>query len=148
MKNSARIFSLIAGLFLLEAAATAVEWHTDLVKAQAIAKAEKKMVLLDFTGSDWCGSCIMLDKEVFSTKQFGDYAKKNLVLVKVDFPMKKALKPALKRANQELKEKFDIEGFPTFVVLNSDGKELGREVGYAGDGPKPVIAQIEQFRKK
>ena len=67
-------------------AGAAAGWDDDYEKAVAQAKAEKKMVLLDFTGSDWCGWCIKLDKEVFSQPEFKDYAKENLVLVEVDFP--------------------------------------------------------------
>ena len=89
-----------------------------------------------------------MDKEVYSTKEFADYAKKYLVLVKVDFPMKKAQSTAVKRGNEQLKEKYNIEGFPTLIVVDTQGKEVGREVGYGGDGPKAVIAQLANFRSK
>jgi thioredoxin-related protein len=72
------------------AAFAAAGWDDDYEKALAQAKAEKKMVVLDFTGSDWCGWCIKLDKEVFSKKEFKDYAKDNLVLVEVDFRKRSA----------------------------------------------------------
>ncbi len=85
---------------------------------------------------------------MYSTKEFADYAKKNLALVKVDFPMKKKQSTALKRANEELKDKFNVDGFPTLVVLDSEGKEAGRQVGYGGGGPKAVIAKLESFKKK
>ena len=82
--------------------AAASEWLTDLPKAQAQAKEEKKMVLLDFTGSDWCGWCIKLHNEVFSKPEFAEYARKNLVLVEVDFPRKKKLGAEQKKANEAL----------------------------------------------
>jgi protein disulfide-isomerase len=69
--------------------AAELAWTTDLPKAQARAKAEKKLVMLDFTGSDWCGWCIKLNKEVFNTTDFIAYASKNIVPVEVDFPNKK-----------------------------------------------------------
>lgn len=88
-----------------------------------------------------------MDKEVYSSKEFLAYAKKNLVLVKVDFPKKKKQSEALQRANRALMEKFGIEGFPTMLVLDGDGNKLGIEVGYDGSGPKSVIAKIDKFKK-
>ena len=85
---------------------------------------------------------------MFQTQEFADYAKKNLVLVEVDFPRKKSLSAAQKRANEALKEKYKVEGFPTLVILNSEGKKLGEEVGYGGGGPKPLIATLEKYKKK
>jgi protein disulfide-isomerase len=99
---------LLAGLALLQASAEELNWITDLPKAQSQAKAEKKMVMLDFTGSDWCGWCIKLHNEVFSKPEFADYAKKNLVLVEVDFPRKKQQPEALKEANDALQKKYRI----------------------------------------
>src|SRR5881628_3741355 len=96
---------LIAGLALLQAGAEELHWLTDLPKAQAKAKEEKKLVMLDFTGSDWCGWCIKLHKEVFSKPEFAEYAKDNLVLVEVDFPRAKTQTEELKKANQSLQEK-------------------------------------------
>ncbi|MBM3841561.1 MAG: hypothetical protein FJ398_27180 [Verrucomicrobia bacterium] len=84
---------------------------------------------------------------MYSSKEFISYAKNNLVLVKVDFPMKKRQSETLKQANEALKRQFEIEGFPTMVVLDSEGKKLGQEVGYDGNGPKPVIAMIEKLKK-
>ena len=124
------------------------EWLTDVPKALDRAKAEKKVVLLDFTGSDWCGWCKRFDKEVFSTTEFKEFATKNLVLVEVDFPHQKKLGPELKKANDGLKNKYNVDGFPTFVVLNGEGREIGRHVGYLEGGPKAFIAKLETFKKK
>lgn len=90
-----------------------------------------------------------MDKEVFSKKEFTDYAKKNLALVKVDFPKKKAISPSLKQANEQLMRTFKVSGFPTMLVLDSEGKELGRDDdGYQGGGPKAVIAFLEKLKGK
>jgi len=121
-------------------------WLTDLDKAQQKAKAEKKMVMLDFTGSDWCGPCIKLNKEVFSTDEFGKYAKDNLVLVEVDFPQHKQQSAAQKKANEELEKRFKVEGYPTIILLNAEGKKIG-ELGYQPGGPKAFIAQLEKLKK-
>ncbi len=132
---------------LLQAAAAEVNWLTDLPKAQAQAKEEKKLVMMDFTGSDWCGWCIKLHKEVFSKPEFAEYASKNLVLVEVDFPNKKPQSPELKKANAALEKKYKVEGYPTIIVLDSDGKKVG-ELGYQPGGPKPFIEKLEKLKKK
>ena len=122
------------------------KWLTDLPAAQAQAKSENKIVLMDFTGSDWCPWCIKFKKEVLDTDTFQDYAAKNVVQVELDYPNKKKQSAELKKANADLKEKYKIDGFPTLVVLDSEGKEIGRQVGYAEGGPKAFIAKLEQFK--
>ena len=77
-------------------------WTTDYAKALAQAKTEKKLVLLDFTGSDWCGWCMKLDKDTFDQPEFADYAAKNLVLVQLDYPQHKEQSDDLKSANAAL----------------------------------------------
>jgi protein disulfide-isomerase len=138
---------LITSCLLLQVRAAELAWSTDVPQALAKAKAENKSVLLDFTGSDWCGWCIKFKQEALDTKEFQEYATKNLVLVELDFPRKKEQAAELKAANQSLQEKYHIEGFPTFVVLNKDGKEIGRQVGYQEGGAKAFIAEIERFKK-
>src|SRR3954454_5080222 len=138
---------LLTGLALLSGRAEDSKWMTDVPKAQAQAKSENKLVMLDFTGSDWCGWCIKLHDEVFSKPEFTEYAKKNLVLVEVDFPRKKALSDAQKKANEELQTKYKVEGYPTIVVLNGEGKKVG-ELGYQPGGPKAFIAELEKLKKK
>jgi len=124
-----------------------LKWLTDAKKAQEQAKVEKKLVLLDFTGSDWCGWCIKLQKEVFSKPQFAEYAKKSLVLVEVDFPRRKKLSEEQQKANMALQEKYKIQGYPTIVVLDGDGKKIG-ELGYVEGGPKAFLAELDKVKKK
>jgi thioredoxin-related protein len=123
-------------------------WLTDLAKAQAKAKTENKMVLMDFNGSDWCPPCKALRKNVLSTKEFEDYAKKNLVLVDVDFPRSRELPADQKKANEALSEKYGIEGLPTVIVLSSDGKQIKKKVGYSGQETKDFIAELEKLKKQ
>lgn len=137
---------LLTCFAMLQVNAAELPWTTDLPKAQAKAKAENKLVMLDFTGSDWCGWCIKLNKEVFSTPEFVAYAQKNLVPVEVDFPNKKKQSAELKKANNALQKKYGIEGYPTIIVLNGDGKKVG-ELGYLPGGPKPFIAELEKLKK-
>ena len=140
-------FGLLATCLLLQVRAEDLQWMTDLPKAQAAAKADNKLVMLDFTGSDWCGWCIKLHGEVFSKPEFAEYAKKNLVLVEVDFPRKKELPDALKKANDALQQKYKIEGYPTIIVLNGEGKKVG-ELGYQPGGPKAFIAELDKLKGK
>jgi protein disulfide-isomerase len=144
--NSSRIaLSTVALLLMISrfsAAHAAVAWTTDLPKAQSQAKAESKAVLVNFTGSDWCGWCIRLRKEVFARPEFEEYAAKRLVLVEVDFPKHKTQPETLKQANHALAAKFGIEGYPTLLVLDADGKTLGK-LGYVPGGPKPFLKSLD-----
>ena len=121
---------------------------TDLPKAQAKAKAEKKMVFMDFNGSDWCPPCKAMRKTVLNSKEFLDFAKENLVLVDVDFPHGKQQTEELKKANEELSQKYNIEGLPTIIVLSSDGKELKKTAGYGGQSAKDFVAELEKLKKQ
>jgi len=129
-------------------AARADEWHTNYDKALATAKAENKRVMLDFTGSDWCGPCIALNKRVFTQPEFMEYAAKNLVLVEVDYPKRKVLPDDVKAQNERLMKQYGIEdkGFPTIILLGPDGKSLGEFTGYGGEGPAEFIAKLEKLR--
>lgn len=139
-------------LSLLALAAVAISvhaeklWDTDLSAALKTAKTEKKLVLVDFTGSDWCPWCIKLHKEVFEKPDFITYAKKNFILVEIDFPRKSEQPIELKKANQALANKYNIEGYPTVLVLDESGKEVKR-LGYQVGGPKPFIEELSKIKK-
>lgn len=123
-------------------------WRMDLPGALSQARSDNKLVLLDFTGSDWCPWCIKFDHDILSTGQFASYANAKLVLVKLDFPRSTPQSDDLKRANAELKNRFQVDGFPTYVLLNASGNELGRQVGYLEGGPNAFIAELESFSKR
>lgn len=142
------LLTLVACIAALALQAGELEWLTDLTRAQALAKSEKKAVLIDFTGSDWCGFCIKLDKQVFATKEFADYAKDNLVLVSLDFPRKKEQTAELKAANAKLKTRYEVSGFPTVIMIDSEGRILGKQVGYGGDPAKAYIDKLKSWQAK
>lgn len=119
-------------------------WLTNFEIAQARARSEKKLLLIEFTGSDWCPPCIMLERQVFSQPEFKEYAAQHLVLLEVDFPRIKELSDARKTANDALAEQYGVYGFPTVVVLDSNGKILG-QLGYMPGGPKDFIAALEKL---
>ena len=149
MKALLRKLTLLLGILCLSmpSAFAAAGWDDDYEKAIAKAKAEKKMVLLDFTGSDWCGWCMKLDKEVFSKKEFKDYAKDNLVLVEIDFPNAKRQSKKLKEQNEKLKTEHGVRGYPTIIVLDPEGKKVG-QLGYMEGGPAPFIEKLNGLKAK
>lgn len=143
MKRLLLLGTLFLSALACSQAAEAV-WLTNYDSAARQAAAEKKVMLLDFTGSDWCGWCIRLDKEVFSQTEFLAYAKDHLVLVKLDFPRQKPQTEAEKQQNERLSEKYKIEGFPTIIVLDSKGAKIG-ELGYEEGGAKSWLASLAKI---
>ncbi len=123
------------------------DWITDYRAALNQAKTRNKLVLLDFTGSDWCGYCKLLDKEVLTQPSFKDFADKNYIQVTIDFPRSKDLPADQKEQNENLAKQFKIGGFPTLIVLNPDGTEVGRQEGYQpGSGPDAVVAKLKSLK--
>jgi len=120
-----------------------VEWFTNAEAAQAKAKEENKLVLLDFTGSDWCMWCKKLKKEVFDKPEFAQFAQTKLVLVEVDFPQQKTLPEAQQQANARLDKTYGINSYPTIILLNADGKLVAR-MGYVFGGASAFIAKLER----
>ena len=137
--HSPRSLLLLLVSTLLISPAFAAGWGDDYKAALATAAKENKKVLLDFTGSDWCGWCIKLKKETFDQPAFKDYADKDLVLVEVDFPQGKSQSPEVKKQNNALQEQYQVQGFPTLVVLDPQGKVIKQRSGYIPGGPKGFI---------
>lgn len=139
-----KILSLVCVAFIgLAASAFAADgWMTDFEAAKAKAKAENKPMLLDFTGSDWCGWCIKLDKEVFGEAAFKEYAAAELVLVELDFPRKKEQSADLKAQNEKLAKQYGVRGFPTILVLSPEG-ELIEKTGYQKGGAEAYVKHIK-----
>lgn len=125
---------------------TPAGWTDNYAKALEKAKAENKHVLLDFTGSDWCPWCIKLDKEIFAKAEFKSFAKDNLVLVTLDFP-NSPLPKKTKDQNDKLKGKFGAKGFPTLVIVDAEGKEVWKHVGYIEGGPPAFIKEVSGVLK-
>lgn len=125
------MFGALLSVFGLSAGALDKAWFTDYKKAEAVAKEKKLPILALFTGSDWCPYCIKLEKEVLKTSAFKKATDGKFVLLYLDFPRKKELPAAQVRQNKELSGKYGVQGYPTTVVLNADGKVLGRIGGYA-----------------
>jgi thioredoxin-related protein len=120
------------------------QWLTDYPAALARAKAEKRLTLLLFTGSDWCVWCKRLDQEILSTREFGAFARERLVLVKLDFPQSLPQTPQLKAQNQRLATQYKVDGYPTVIVLNSAGAPVAT-LGYEEGGPQPFLEKLKRL---
>ncbi len=122
-------------------------WIQDFSKAKAQAKAENKHLLIDFTGSDWCGWCIKLDEEVFSQEPFQAAAPKDFVLVKLDYPRDESLVTAEIRAqNETLQQQYEIRGYPTILLTDAEGRPYAR-TGYEKGGPEKYLAMLAEMKK-
>jgi len=122
-------------------------WLTNIEKAQALAKKEGRMVLVDFTGSDWCPPCKALHSKIFLSMEFKAYAKEKLVLVEIDFPRRKQLSDEQKKYNQTQAKKYGLRGVPMVLVFDSKGKQVHKEVGFRGQSPKAYINNLKSLGK-
>lgn len=148
MKKIIITFVLIACSYSINAQET---WHTDLDKAAAISTTTKKPLLLFFTGSDWCGWCIKLQKEVLHTPEFDAWAKENVVLLELDFPRRTKLDPKIAEQNMQLQQAFKVRGYPTVWLVQlvpGDNKvnfsALG-STGYVAGGPSAWLRGANQI---
>ena len=131
------------------------KWYIDFEKAAQVSLQTGKPILADFTGSDWCGWCIKLKKEVFNTSQFKDWADQNVVLLELDYPRRKQQDEKIKKQNRELQQIFQVRGYPTIHIFNVKvNKEnqlefvpLG-QTGYVAGGPTPWINKAKSIMKK
>ncbi len=123
------------------------QWTMDMDAAKKVAAEKKLPLLLNFTGSDWCGWCKHMDKEVFSKDAWGAYAKDNLVLVWIDFPNDKTLVPdKFVARNKSLSESYGVEGYPTYIVLDDDGQtKLGQLGADQEISPEKFIGSIKNL---
>lgn len=141
------IFRPLAILFLSCSLALAGSkgWETNWEAAKEKSKATQKPILINLTGSDWCGWCIKIEKEIFSKKEFQDFAAENLVLMEADFPRKKELPAELKKQNDALKKEYLAGGYPTVYLLDSEGKKLSPDLGELGGTPETYIKKLQEL---
>jgi thiol-disulfide isomerase/thioredoxin len=122
------------------------EWTMDLEAAKALAAETDRPLLLNFTGSDWCGWCRLMDKQVFTQEAWLTYAKEHFVLVWIDFPSDKSLVPEdLVPRNEQLRREFEVGGFPTYILLDADGQTRLGQAGASRDAtPRSFIETLEE----
>ena len=122
-------------------------WLTDFAKVKAEAAKSGKPVFALFTGSDWCGWCVALHNEVLKTKEFKEYAAKELVLFEADFPRGKKISKKLRDQNQVLAQEYGIQGFPTVLILDAKGKKVS-QTGYQAGGGSKYVEHLKELLKK
>lgn len=147
---------IIAVLFFtsLVSQAQELKWYTDVSEAAKIALDEKKPLLFFFTGSDWCGWCHKLQKDVFSKPEFITWAKEKVVLVELDFPKRTPQDENLRAQNQNLQQMFGVRGYPTIWLVQpvqQEGKKVNLDalgmLGYEKD-EKTWLEKANSFLKK
>lgn len=149
-----RFLITVASLVAISTAAMAAEsgWLHDYEAAKKQAKEENKPILINFTGTDWCGWCIKIEKEIFSKDEFKAYAKENLILMEVDFPEKKENKAKqtaeVKAQNKKLDKEFKIEGYPTIFLIDAEGKKLSEDIGYREGGASAYVDHLKELLSK
>lgn len=146
MRTTKTLATLAFALLAILPAVAAPTWLTDLDEAKKVAAKEKKDILVDFTGSDWCGWCIKLKKEVFDLPAF-EAATKKFVLVELDFPNKKAQSDEVKTKNRAAQQKYGITGFPTILLMDAQGEVYAR-TGYKAGGPEKYVSHLQELTKQ
>lgn len=140
MKKIALFLSLLV-ITASQSFAAGSGWTDNYEAAKAQAKKENKVLLLNFTGSDWCGWCIKLHDEVFSKKAFKDYAKEKLILVELDFPRGRQSKK-LQEQNKALQKEHAVTGYPSIILVDADGKKIAK-TGYKEGGPEAYVTHLK-----
>lgn len=148
--NLPMIKLLLATTMFFSTATTGITWLNNLQKAEQTAKNEHKLILLNFSGSDWCIPCMKLRADVFNSEAFTEYANNNLVLVNADFPRKKKdqLSKEQQQKNDELAAKYNPEGrFPFTILLDSNGNKLKVWDGFYSQGPANFVNEITAVKE-
>jgi protein disulfide-isomerase len=139
---------LVVAALLVSAGSVLAEgdWLTDFEAAKKVSAESGKPILINFSGSDWCGWCIKLDNEVFAKPEFASYAKENLVLVHADFPRKKKQPKAEAAQNKALAATYGVQGFPTVLLVDATGKVIGT-TGYRKGGAAAYVEHLKELGK-
>ncbi len=146
------VFILLIIGFSFTISAQEITWHTDMAKASELSIKEKKPLLLFFTGSDWCGWCIRLQKEVLKTPEFEKWAKENVILVELDFPRRTPQEEAIKAQNYQMQSIFQVRGYPTIWFAKPEKTAEGKmnlnglgSTGYVAGGPEKWLESANQI---
>lgn len=124
---------------------TPLNWYTNIFEAQKISNETKKPIFAFFTGSDWCGWCKRLTASVFSKPEFTEWAKKNVVLLELDFPRRTKLPTEIQQQNYSLQNSFQVSGYPTVWVFNVNKDEKTNQFSIEALGKTGYTPTVEQF---
>lgn len=144
MKTILRTLAVLAATVAI-GFAEASPWTTDWEAAKTRSKAENKPILIYLTGSDWCGWCKKLEKDVITKKEFIDFASENFVLMEADFPKKKEQSAELKKQNKALEKTYLNGGYPTMYLLDAEGKKLSEDLGEIKGGTEGYITKLKEL---
>jgi thioredoxin-related protein len=133
---------MLGVIFVASSLEAGETWLTDFKAAQQASQEKKQPILAAFVGSDWCPWCQKLETEIFNQPEFKDFARDRLILFQADFPKHKELPTELKNQNQELMSQYAVKKFPTVLILDVEGKEIGR-MGYRAGGVALYLAAIK-----
>ena len=133
---------LTVGLFAQE-----LQWQQDFEAALRLSKESGKPVFAFFTGSDWCGWCIRLDREILSKQEMKKYLNDNFILFKADFPQNNPPSNEVMMKNRALMKKYGVRGYPTIIITDASGKALGK-TGYMRGGPHAMKKALDKYVKK
>ena len=123
-----------------------LNWTNSIEDALKTAGEKNRTLLVNFTGSDWCSWCFRLRDEVFTRPEFIEYANNSLVLIELDYPQRKEQTDEMKAYNRKILEKYGVRGFPTILLINKEGNEIGR-TGYKQGGAAAYVKHIKSFIK-
>ncbi|KAF0092929.1 MAG: trxA [Puniceicoccaceae bacterium 5H] len=148
MRSFVTMGLLFCGLATHLIAAENLHWLTNMDQARETASAQDDLILLDFTGSDWCPPCKAVKQRIFSTDDFAQAVEGDYVLVEVDFPRSKPQSDAQREHNQELADQYEIMAFPTLIVVDQEGNEIDRIMGYPPEGLEGFLQFLQDARAK
>lgn len=118
-------------------------WHDSLESAISEAQTNNKLILADFTGSDWCHYCVKLKKEIFETPEFKSWASENVALLEVDFPRQTQLPLHIQRQNEMMKSRYGISSYPTVLLLDIEGNVKAKMAYQKGQSPAAWVQMAE-----
>lgn len=144
--NSSKLIIFAAVMLIFSPAIAGELWTEDFAAAKKTAAKEDKDLLLNFSGSDWCGWCQKLDKEVFDHESFTPKATKEYVPVKLDFPRNAPQSDEIKKQNRALQRTYGVSGFPTILLTDADGEVYAR-TGYQKGGPEKYLTHLAELQK-
>lgn len=141
-----KIIIPVVSLVCCSYAQTDVVWETNYQQAVERAEKENKLIMMEFTGSDWCPPCMMLKEQVLGKKQFIEKVKDKIVLLELDFPQNKEQSEELKKQNNELAEKHTVKAFPSIIFINPKGEVVKRFLGSVDMGQ--MLKHIDEALEK
>lgn len=149
------LFILLFVMGTIGANAQDLKWHTNMAEAIKLSEKQNKPLFMFFTGSDWCGWCIRLQREVLKTPEFAAWAEKNVILVELDFPRKTAQAADIKSQNMQLAQTFQVRGYPTVWIANASKNKEGKinfsalgNTGYVAGGPSAWLKVADDIMAK